>query len=168
MKEGARETSALKPKKRSRGSTRLVDPGEIERLVRLMEETGLLEIEIQNGRGKLKLVRENHHLEAPRPQQAQAPAEAEGRASTASAAGAIAVTAPMVGTFHRALEPGGEPLVKVGEVVSPGEVLGVIEAMKMMNEIEAEFGGCIKQVLVEDGKPVEYGQPLFLIEPLSG
>ncbi len=145
-----------------------MDPKEIERLVRLMEETGLLEIEIQNGRGKMKLVRENHRLQGPLPQLAETPQGAAERASAASAAGAIAVTAPMVGTFHRALEPGGEPLAKVGEVVSPGEVLGVIEAMKMMNEIEAKFGGRIKQVLVEDGKPVEYGQPLFLIEPLSG
>jgi acetyl-CoA carboxylase biotin carboxyl carrier protein len=70
----------------------------------------------------------------------------------------------MVGTFHRAPEPGAAPFVEVGDVVERGQVLCVIEAMKMMNEIEAEYRGRVRDILIENGRPVEYGEPLFVIE----
>lgn len=75
------------------------------------------------------------------------------------------VTAPMVGTFYRAPSPDSPPYVQVGDTISEGQTLFIIEAMKMMNEIEAEFKGVVKEILVENGEPVQYGQPLLLIDP---
>lgn len=75
------------------------------------------------------------------------------------------VTAPMVGTFYKAPSPDAPPYVEVGDVISKGQVLCIIEAMKLMNEIQAEFDGTVRKILVENGEPVEYGQELFLIEP---
>jgi len=77
----------------------------------------------------------------------------------------IEVKSPMVGTFYRAPEPGAEPYVKSGSRVSPGQTLCIIEAMKIMNELEAEVSGTIREVLVEDAQPVEFGQVLFRVEP---
>jgi acetyl-CoA carboxylase biotin carboxyl carrier protein len=74
-----------------------------------------------------------------------------------------AVKAPMVGTFYRASTPGAEPFVEVGSSVKIGDTLGIIEAMKLLNEIEAERAGTIKAILIENGQPVEYGEPLFII-----
>src|SRR5262249_17678886 len=73
------------------------------------------------------------------------------------------VRSPMVGTFYRAASPDGKPFVEVGQTVNAGDTLCIIEAMKLMNEIEADQGGVVKQILVENGQPVEYGQPLFVI-----
>ncbi|MBI4413864.1 MAG: acetyl-CoA carboxylase biotin carboxyl carrier protein, partial [candidate division NC10 bacterium] len=78
----------------------------------------------------------------------------------------VTIESPMVGTFYRAPAPGAEPYVKEGQVVEKGSVLCIIEAMKLMNEIEAEVKGRVVSVLVENAQPVEYGQPLFLVEPL--
>jgi len=78
----------------------------------------------------------------------------------------IPVNSPIVGTFYRAPSPGAEPFVEVDDIVEKGQVLCIVEAMKVMNEIEAEFRGRVASILVENGQPVEYGQPLFLIEPL--
>ncbi|MGH7389507.1 MAG: acetyl-CoA carboxylase biotin carboxyl carrier protein, partial [Candidatus Rokuibacteriota bacterium] len=78
---------------------------------------------------------------------------------------AVAIEAPMVGTFYRAPSPTAEPYVREGDVVKEGQVLCIIEAMKLMNEIESRAGGRIARILVENGQPVEYGQPLFLVEP---
>jgi len=89
-----------------------------------------------------------------------APAAAE----PAAAAGHH-LTAPMVGTFYQAPSPGAKPFVSVGEKVQPGDTLCIIEAMKILNQIEADRGGTLRSVLAEDGQPVEFGQPLFLIEP---
>ena len=75
------------------------------------------------------------------------------------------IKSPMVGTFYAAPEPGAEPYVKVGARVSPGRTVCVIEAMKIMNEIEAEFGGVIREVLIEDSQPVEFGQVLYRVDP---
>ncbi|MEU0152895.1 acetyl-CoA carboxylase biotin carboxyl carrier protein [Micromonospora fulviviridis] len=79
-----------------------------------------------------------------------------------------AVRAPVVGTFYRAPEPGAAPFVAVGDVVRPGQVVGIVEAMKLMNEVTAGQAGRVVEVLVEDGKPVEYDQPLIALEPLTG
>ena len=79
--------------------------------------------------------------------------------------GLVAISAPMVGTFYRAPAPDAEPFIQVGETITQGQILYIIEAMKMMNEIESEVKGVVKQILVENGEPVEYGQPLLLIDP---
>jgi len=83
----------------------------------------------------------------------------------ATTATAVAVEAPMVGTFYRASSPTAEPYVREGDVVKQGQILCIIEAMKLMNEIESKAAGRIEKILVENGQPVEYGQPMFLIEP---
>lgn len=97
-----------------------------------------------------------------------APAQAAAPAATAPAAQAATsgdtVTAPIVGTFYQKPSPDSEPFAKVGDTVVKGQTICIIEAMKIMNEIEAEFGGVIKEILVTDGTPVEYEQPLFVIE----
>lgn len=112
--------------------------------------------------------------------EAAAPAPAAGATSPAAAAepaskagepdegdcpGCVEITAPIVGTFYRKPAPDAEPFVKVGDRVEKGQVVCIIEAMKLFNEIESEVSGIIRKVLVEDGEPVEYGQPLFLVEP---
>ncbi|MCW3844313.1 acetyl-CoA carboxylase biotin carboxyl carrier protein [Micromonospora yasonensis] len=79
-----------------------------------------------------------------------------------------AVRAPVVGTFYRSPEPGAPPFVAVGDLVRPGQVVGIVEAMKLMNEVTADQAGRVADVLVEDGKPVEYDQPLIALEPLTG
>jgi len=94
---------------------------------------------------------------------ATAKVEAPGRAE--AAAGLVALEAPMVGTFYRAPAPDADPFVREGDVVEEGQVLCIVEAMKLMNEIEAKVGGRVAKILVDNGQPVEYGQPLFLIEP---
>ncbi len=152
--------------------------GEIRKLVELMEEKGLMELEVEDRKGKIRLVRENHHaVSAPvfmpaviaaSPPVTQTPAPSgmgEGREEEHPEKNGLTVNSPMVGTFYRAPNPEAEPYVDVGNVVNQGDVLCIIEAMKMMNEIEAEFQGRIVKVLVENGQPVEYEQPLFLIEP---
>jgi acetyl-CoA carboxylase biotin carboxyl carrier protein len=86
-------------------------------------------------------------------------------AAAAPAAGAVLVTAPLVGRFYRSPSPDAGPYVEVGDRVRKGQVLCIIEAMKLMNQIEAEQGGTVRAILVDDGKPVEFGEPLFEIEP---
>jgi acetyl-CoA carboxylase biotin carboxyl carrier protein len=82
-----------------------------------------------------------------------------------TAANLVEIKSPMVGTFYRSPEPGAEPYLKVGSRVSPGQVVCIIEAMKIMNEIESEVGGVVKEVLLENSQPVEFGQPLFRVDP---
>lgn len=95
-----------------------------------------------------------------------APSGNPGEAAAAPAAPALKdVKSPMVGTFYKAPEPGAEPYVKVGSRVAPGQTVCIIEAMKIMNEIEAEFGGIIREVLADDAQPVEFGQVLFRVDP---
>lgn len=97
---------------------------------------------------------------------ASAPPAAEpGRAPAPSAAPLKEIKSPMVGTFYSAPEPGADPYVKVGSRVSPGQTVCIIEAMKIMNEIEAEFGGVVREILVENTQPVEFGQVLFRVDP---
>ncbi|MFU8852306.1 acetyl-CoA carboxylase biotin carboxyl carrier protein [Micromonospora sp. SL1-18] len=93
---------------------------------------------------------------------------AEPVAETVPAPDRLAVRAPVVGTFYRAPEPGAAPFVAVGDVVRPGQVVGIVEAMKLMNEVTADQAGHVVEVLVSDGKPVEYDQPLLALEPLAG
>jgi acetyl-CoA carboxylase biotin carboxyl carrier protein len=131
-----------------------MDIAEIRKLVRVMRDHGILELELQDRRGRLRLVRENE-VRGPAPARA---AEVEGRAE-------VVVTAPMVGTFYRGPGPEAAPFVELGAIVEAGQVLCVIEAMKMVNEIAAELRGAVRRILVEDGAAVEYGAPLFVLEP---
>ena len=165
-----------------------MDVEEIRKLVRLMEETGLTELEIEDRSGKVRLVRgtarrparpaadatpalgehdADAYDDAPDPDRARAPRDAGERMANAVAAGSAVVTSPMVGTFYRSPAPDAEPFVATGDVVHPGQVLCIIEAMKMMNEIHAEVGGRIVGIAAENGSPVEYGSPLFLLAPLE-
>jgi acetyl-CoA carboxylase biotin carboxyl carrier protein len=147
-----------------------------------MEEKGVVELEIKNSSGEIRLVRENHHAAAATPAVLPAPVFAPppslvqehpdfvqtplATRTEEPASSRIAIPSPMVGTFYRAPSPDAKPYVEVGSVVEVGDVVCIVEAMKMMNEIQAEMRGQVVKVMAENGKPVEYGQPLFLLEPL--
>ena len=132
----------------------------------LLKELDLGEIEVSLGSLTVRLKRPGA-VPAPMPvPMAPAPTPAAGPVvDVATTATAVAVEAPMVGTFYRASSPTAEPYVREGDVVKQGQTLCIIEAMKLMNEIESKAAGRIEKILVENGQPVEYGQPLFLIEP---
>ena len=125
---------------------------------------------MESGGTRIRVVREHAPAAGPAPAArgeslgAAHPQPAPLEAPTAS--NLITIEAPMVGTFYRASQPTSPPLVSEGDVIKEGQVLCIIEAMKLMNEIEAKLAGRIAQVLVENAQPVEYGQPLFLVEPL--
>ena len=149
-----------------------MDIDEIRRLIDLMAETGVTELEVKDAEGHVRLVLGGPVSVAPQivqaaPSQAAAPSEppAAGREPDAGEAGPR-ITSPMVGTFYQAPGPDAKPFVSVGDVVEAGDVVCIIEAMKMMNEIESEQRGRLRRVLVENGQPVEYGQALFLLEPV--
>lgn len=146
-----------------------MDLRKLKTLIDLVAESGIAELEITEGEGKVRIVKFSQSVQpvayAPEP---AAPAAAPAAAAAAAPAAAPApsghaVKAPMVGTFYRAPNPGASPFVEVGQAVKEGEPLCIIEAMKLLNEIEADKSGVIKEILVENGEPVEYGQPLFVI-----
>jgi acetyl-CoA carboxylase biotin carboxyl carrier protein len=152
-----------------------MDIRKIKKLIELLEESGLAEIEITEGEESVRIARvmqgppvvtlPAHH--AP-PAAAAAPAPAPAPQSAPPAAPAARdenlVTAPMVGTFYASPSPGAKAFVEVGQEVRVGQVLCIIEAMKMMNQIESERAGKVVAVLAKNGEPVEFGQPLFAIE----
>ena len=151
-----------------------MDIRKVKKLIELLEESGISEIEISEGEESVRISR------YPKPgtvttTTAPAAAVAPPAAPAAPAAAAPApaepapirgqqITAPMVGTFYSGPAPGAKPFVEIGTEVKPGDTLCVIEAMKMMNQIESEFAGRVVSILVENGSPVEFGQPLFVIE----
>src|SRR5437867_23990 len=151
---------------------------DIKKLVELMEERDVVELEMEDHKGKIRLVRENHRAPAPVAGSSATPplptlipavaaaAPSDGRAAEQAPAVGTVISSPMVGTFYRAPNPDARPYVDVGAVVEKGDVVCIIEAMKMMNEIQAEARGRVLKVLVDNGQPVEYEQPLFLLEPL--
>jgi len=147
-----------------------MDLRKLKTLIDLVAESGIAELEITEGEGKVRIVKFSQKVEpAVYQQPSEAPAQAP-VANTAPAPAAAApapsghvVKAPMVGTFYRAPNPGSAPFVEVGQSVKEGEPLCIVEAMKLLNEIEADKTGVIKEILVENGEPVEYGQPLFVI-----
>lgn len=131
-------------------------------LIALVQASDLAEIEIEHGAFGLRL--ERGVAEAPVLLPVPfAPDESAVPAVTAEAAPAF-LRSPQVGTFYLSAEPQGEPFIHEGSVVEPGQVIGLIEAMKLINEVEAEASGTVQRVLVDDGQPVEYGQPLFELE----
>ena len=146
-----------------------MDLRKLKTLIDLVAESGIAELEITEGDGKVRIVKFSEKTQ-PVPVQEHvvpvAPAAAAAAPAAAPAPAAPAghvVKAPMVGTFYRAPNPGASPFVEVGQSVKEGDALCIIEAMKLLNEIEADKAGVIKEILVENGEPVEYGQPLFVI-----
>ena len=150
-----------------------MDIRKVKKLIELLEESGISEIEISEGEESVRISRYPNPgtvsvqtIAAPAPaaaaQVAAAPANGDGPA--AAAARGQQVTAPMVGTFYSGPAPGAKPFVELGTEVKAGDTLCVIEAMKMMNQIESEVSGKVVSILVENGSPVEFGQALFIIE----
>ncbi|HET7365456.1 MAG TPA: acetyl-CoA carboxylase biotin carboxyl carrier protein [Burkholderiales bacterium] len=147
-----------------------MDLRKLKKLIDLVQESGIAELEITEGEEKVKIVKGGVVVTAPIP--APAPA-AEVRAAPSAppapsgepvpAQEGHVVKAPMVGTFYRSPSPDAKPFVEVGQAVKEGDTICIIEAMKLMNEIEADASGTVKAILVENGQPVEYGQPLFIL-----
>jgi len=138
---------------------------DIRKLLDLLREYDLSELEIEREGERLKLRREPATA---RPPSAEAPVSAPGALAPPAAeprVDLLAVEAPMVGTFYRAASPEAQPYVREGDLVKKGQVVCIIEAMKLMNEIESKVTGRVAKVLVENAQPVEYGQPLFFLEP---
>jgi acetyl-CoA carboxylase biotin carboxyl carrier protein len=151
-----------------------MDLRKLKKLIDLVQESGIAELEVTEGEERVKIVRSGRSAPesgaaaasfapppafplapaAPAPAAAEAPAAPEGHA----------VKSPMVGTFYRASAPDAKPFVEVGDTVKAGQTICIIEAMKLMNEIESDKDGVVKAILAENGQPVEYGEPLFIIE----
>ncbi|MBP7607936.1 MAG: acetyl-CoA carboxylase biotin carboxyl carrier protein [Steroidobacteraceae bacterium] len=154
-----------------------MDIRKVKKLIELLDETGVAEIEIKEGEESVRISRHpsggafammpQHMTYGPPPAPAAAPAAPVAPTAAPAPAAASAdqtVTAPMVGTFYSAPAPGAKPFVDIGSEVKSGDVLCIIEAMKMMNQIESDKAGRIVSVLAKNGDPVEFGQPLFVIE----
>ena len=153
-----------------------MDLRKLKKLIDLVQESGIAELEITEGEEKVKIVKGGEATVVPlTPPSAPAGAPARGASALANGSAPAApsaaapeadghvLKAPMVGTFYRAASPDAKAYVEVGQSVKAGETICIIEAMKLMNEIEADATGVVKAILVENGQPVEYGQPLFII-----
>ena len=151
-----------------------MDLRKLKTLIDLVETSGIAELEIQEGEERVRITRappQGHQtlmLHAATPVATVPASIAAAPAVTAAPAPAPAdeghaVKSPMVGTFYRSASPGAAPFVEIGDTVAQGDTLCIVEAMKLMNEIEADVGGTVKAILVENGQPVEFGQPLFVI-----
>ncbi|HEX6320454.1 MAG TPA: acetyl-CoA carboxylase biotin carboxyl carrier protein [Burkholderiales bacterium] len=151
-----------------------MDLRKLKKLIDLVQESGIAELEITEGEEKVKIVRGGHVSVSGLPASPTAgPATVESRPSAVPAAAPAAeappihegpvIKAPMVGTFYRSPSPDAKAFVEVGQTVKEGDTVCIIEAMKLMNEIEADAAGVVKAILVENGQPVEYGQPLFIL-----
>lgn len=151
-----------------------MDIRKVKKLIELLDESGIAEIEITEGEESVRISRYGSNIAAPAAPVAAAPVAAVAAAATPAPATPLAVaeteedghivTAPMVGTFYSSASPGSPPFVQVGDRVNTGDTLCIVEAMKMMNQIEAEVSGNIKSIRVQNGDPVEYGQILFVID----
>ena len=151
-----------------------MDLRKLKTLIDLVSESGVAELEITEGEDRVRIVNRNgaapvqvHQpvtVAQPMPVPVPAPEVAPAPAPTAPQQTGTPLTSPMVGTFYRAPSPGADPFVKVGDTVKKGQVVCIIEAMKLLNEVEADMDGTIKEVCVENGQPVEFGQSLFIIE----
>ena len=146
-----------------------MDLRKLKKLIDLVQESGIAELEITEGEEKVKIVKGGVVVSAPAaalPPVAEvkpAPAAAAPGPEPEAAQEGHVVKAPMVGTFYRTPSPDAKPFVEVGQAVKEGDTICIIEAMKLMNEIEADASGTVKAILVENGQPVEYGQPLFIL-----
>ena len=145
-----------------------MDLRKLKKLIDLVQESGIAELEITEGEERVRIARGGASQPLPpatpaplnyvaSPPPAPAPVVADGHV----------VKSPMVGTFYRAASPGANAFVEVGQSIANGQTVCIIEAMKLLNEIESDVAGIVKSILVESGQPVEYGQPLFLIDPVD-
>jgi acetyl-CoA carboxylase biotin carboxyl carrier protein len=152
-----------------------MDLRKLKTLIDLVSESNISELEITEAEGKVRIVKEGFRAAfAPAPvmpaaaaPSAQSAAAAEAPAAAPDAAAASpgkVIKSPMVGTYYRAASPGANPFVEVGDTIKAGDAVCIIEAMKIMNEIEADLGGKVVQMLCENGQAVEFGQPLFVLE----
>jgi acetyl-CoA carboxylase biotin carboxyl carrier protein len=148
-----------------------MDLSKLKDLIDLVEQSGISELEVSEGEDRVRIVK---HAPAPAQQTYMMPPASQAQLATPAAAAIPVATAaaepeghvvkaPMVGTFYRSASPGSEAFFELGAQVKVGETLCIIEAMKLLNEIESDFAGTIKAILVENGQPVEYGEPLFII-----
>jgi len=152
-----------------RGSARGPSAFSIDQVVELAVRHNLAELEVEAAGTRIRIVREHAPAAGSRVDAAPASAAAvqqPAAESVESTAHLVTVEAPMVGTFYRAPKPDAPPFVAEGDVVKEGQVICIVEAMKLMNEIESKVAGRIAKVVVENGQPVEFGQPLFLVDPL--
>lgn len=145
-----------------------MDLRKLKKLIDLVQESGISELEVTEGEEKVRIAKTLTaapvaYAPAPAPvAQVVAPVAEAAETESALPAGQV-ITSPMVGTFYRASSPESAPFVEVGDSITEGKPLCIIEAMKLMNEIDAEVTGTVKAILVENGQPVEYGQPLMVI-----
>jgi acetyl-CoA carboxylase biotin carboxyl carrier protein len=155
-----------------------MDLRKLKTLIDLVSESGISELEVTEGEGKVRIVKNappvyvqpSASFAPPMTASAPAPGALASEQAPAAAAAPAAppvqghvVTSPMVGTFYRSPSPGADPFVQVGDTVKEGQTLCIIEAMKLLNEIESDKAGVVKEILIENGQAVEYGQPLFVI-----
>jgi acetyl-CoA carboxylase biotin carboxyl carrier protein len=153
-----------------------MDLRKLKKLIDLVQESGIAELEITEGEEKVKIVKGGvvavsqaplaalpPPAPAPEPRSAAPAAAAAPPAEPPAGQEGHVLKAPMVGTFYRSSSPDAKPFVEVGQPIKEGQTICIIEAMKLMNEIEADASGVVKAILVENGQPVEYGQPLFII-----
>ncbi len=150
-----------------------MDIRKIKKLIELLEESGISELEITEGEESVRISRHGpvqhyapqpmHYAPAPAPAPVAAPAAAPVAAAAPVISGQV-VKSPMVGSFYRAASPTSKNFVEVGQSVKVGDTLCIVEAMKMMNQIQSDKAGVVKEILVENGEPVEFDQPLFIIE----
>ncbi len=152
-----------------------MDIRKVKKLIELLEESGIAELEINEGEESVRISRYSTAPApaavsyaaappAPEPAAAAAPAPAAESSEADSLPSGHIVKSPMVGTFYSASSPGSKPFVNIGDSVTEGETICIVEAMKILNQIEADASGIIKAILVENAQPVEYGQPLIIIE----
>ena len=157
-----------------------MDMRKLKTLVDLVSESNISELEITEAEGKVRIVKAGYGVPTtmmmqpagqmmmqPAPQHAAPAGEAPAAAPVAEVAAAPAghvVKSPMVGTFYRSASPGSKPFVEIGSAIKEGDAICIVEAMKIMNEIEADMSGTVTKILVENGQAVEYGQPLFIVE----
>ena len=147
-----------------------MDIRKVKKLIELLEESNIDELEIQEGEESVRISRHNKqayapqmYAQAPAPAAAPAPVPAAAPAEEKPAHNGHVVCSPMVGTFYRSPSPGSPAFIEVGQHVKVGDVLCIVEAMKMMNQIEADKSGVVEAILVEDGQPLEFDQPMITI-----
>ena len=148
-----------------------MDLRKLKTLIDLVAESDIAELEVTEGESKVRIVKSSaqpqNQMVMMQPQVAHAPLAATAAPATAPVVAAeptgYIVKSPMVGTFYRSSAPGTAPYVELGSVVKEGDTVCIIEAMKLLNEIDTDVGGVITQILVENGQPVEFGQPLFIV-----
>jgi acetyl-CoA carboxylase biotin carboxyl carrier protein len=145
-----------------------MDIRKVKKLIEMLENSNLEEIEIQEGEESVRLVKSHGSLQSIQPQSIVLPQEAqpevieqEIESPESTTRDSNSINSPMVGTFYASASPGAKPFISVGDIVSEGDVVCIVEAMKMMNEIKSEYSGTVLSVNVENAEPVEYGQSLF-------